>query len=118
MQREIEAAGIATLTLSFLPDLTRSVSAPRVAGIAYPSGMPFGRPGDAEGQRAVLRAALEALAAAREPGTQVLLPFEWPVPARKARTHPAKPPPIVKLIARKPWAFLRFLKRDPPEPAG
>ena len=61
VQRQIEAAGFSTITLSNIPDLTAAVSVPRIAAIEYPFGLTVGLPGDETGQRAVLRAALAAL---------------------------------------------------------
>jgi len=61
-----------------IPDLTRAVGVPRLAGIGYPMGRPLGRPGDADGQRAVLRSVLELLATAQGPDAYVELPFVWP----------------------------------------
>lgn len=83
--RAIEAAGIATLTLSLLLAFTRKVGTPRVAGLVYPFGRPLGQPGDAADQRAVLRAALRALEVIDRPGGAVQLPFEWPEPPARAR---------------------------------
>ena len=51
-QRVLEAAGIATVTLSMIPDLTRAVGVPRLVGVSHPMGRPFGRPGDADRLRA------------------------------------------------------------------
>ena len=68
VQREMEAAGFSTVSLSTLPDFTRSVGAPRVAGILHPMGQPLGAPGDADGQRAVLGAVLHFLEECRTPG--------------------------------------------------
>ena len=93
-----------------------AVGAPRVVGIAYPGNMPFGRPGDADGQRAVLGASLEAAAGMTEPGTRVDLPFESP-PGARAR-GPAEPPPITRLIYRKPWLYIQFLKGHIPNPTS
>jgi len=62
VQRVLEARGIPTVSLSMIPDLTRAVGVPRLAGISYPMGRPLGRPHDAEGQRAVLRPVLELVA--------------------------------------------------------
>jgi len=75
VQREIEAAGIATVTLSNIPDLTAAVGVPRVAAIEYPQGQLFGSPGDTDGQAAVLRAALSLVNELDRPGV-VDLPFE------------------------------------------
>jgi len=91
------------------------VGAPRVAGILYPMGRPLGPPGDAEGQRAILAAALRVLETARTPGEVVRLPFTWPEPLASARTHLPEPPPIGKLVGKRPWLYLRFLKGDIPD---
>ena len=114
--RDIEAAGITSVALSMVPDFTASVSPPRVAGIAHPFSQPLGRPGDAEGQRAVLRAALEVAAQAPSPRTVVRLPFEWPAGVRP-RQSPRTPPPIVPLIKSKPWLLLKLLSGNIPDRA-
>ena len=80
----LEAQGIATVALSMIPEFTASVGAPRVAGLDYPFGRPLGLPGDRAGQRAVLQATLEVLAAAHGPGTVIQLPFQWPQDPREA----------------------------------
>ena len=115
LQREIEAAGLTTITLSSLPDLTASVSVPRLAAIEHPLGRPFGQPGDREGQMAVLRATLQALEEMATPGSVKHLPFEWPEPPRKVRTHPLQPPPIAKYLQRRPWLLPKLLARDIPQ---
>ncbi len=104
-QRVIEASGIPTVSLSMIPDLTRAAGVPRLAGIGYPMGRPLGRPHDAEGQRAVLRATLELLASASSPDTYVELPFEWPESPAQARnaSKDRPPPPIADLLRKKPW---------------
>jgi hypothetical protein len=68
-------------------------------------GRPLGRPHDADGQRPVLRAMLELLAAAPGPDTYVELPFVWPESPAQARnaSRDVPPPPIVELLRRKPW---------------
>jgi hypothetical protein len=110
VQRVLEASGISTVTLSWIPDLTRAVGVPRLAGIGYPPGRPLGRPHDADGQRAVLRATLELLASASGPDTYVELPFEWPESPARARnvSRDIPPPPIVMLLKRKPWLLPRL----------
>ena len=88
-----------------IPDLTRAVGVPRLAGISYPLGRPFGNPHHAVGQRAVLRATLEVLPRAAEPDTYVELPFVWPESPAQARnaSKDIPPSPIVELVTRKPW---------------
>ena len=88
-----------------IPDLTRAVGVPRLAGISYPMGRPLGNPHDADGQRAVLRAMLEVLPRATAPDAYVELPFTWPDSPAKARNESkdVPPAPIVELVTRKPW---------------
>jgi hypothetical protein len=103
--RVLEASGIPTVTLSMIPDLTRAVGVPRLAGISYPFGRPLGRPHDADGQRAVLRAMLDLLPRASGPNTYAELPFVWPESPAAARnaSRDLPPPPIVELLTKKPW---------------
>ena len=105
VQRVLEARGLPTVSLSMIPDLTRAVGVPRLAGIGYPMGRPLGQPHDADGQRAVLRATLELLATAEGPDTCVELPFVWPQSPAQARneSRDVPAPPIVDLLTKKPW---------------
>jgi hypothetical protein len=93
-----------------IPDLTRAVGVPRLAGISYPMGRPLGKPHDADGQRAVLHATLELLVSATEPDTYLELPFEWPESPAQARntSKDLPPPPIVELLKKKPWLLARL----------
>jgi hypothetical protein len=117
VQRVLEAKGIPTVSLSMIPDLTRAVGVPRLAGIGYPMSRPLGRPGDADGQRAVLRATLALLDTGTGPDTYVELPFEWPESPARARNaskdHP--PPPIVELLRRKPWLLAALYRGRVPD---
>ena len=110
MQRVLEAKGIPTVALSMIPDLTRAVGVPRLAGISYPMGRPLGRPHDTDGQRAVLRSILELLATASGPDTYVELPFVWPESPAQARnaSKDLPPPPIVELLTKKPWLLVNL----------
>lgn len=115
--RVLEAYGIPTVTLSMIPDLTRRVGVPRLAGIGYPFGRPLGRPHDAEGQRAVLRAMLDLLSGASGPDTYVELPFVWPESPAQARnvSRDLPPPPIVALLRTKPWLLPNLVAGRIPE---
>lgn len=104
----VEAAGVATACLSLIPPLTRNTGAPRVVGVAHPMGMPMGRPGDADGQRTVLRAVLEAAAAMSRPRSYTELPFVWPERRSAAMREPDPPPPIAQLLTKKPWLLPRL----------
>jgi len=106
--RVIEQAGVATAVHSWIPEVSASVGSPRVVGIEYPGSVPFGEPGDADGQRAVLRASLRAAAAMEEPGQRVDLDFAWP--AKKRVPKPPKPPAIARAIMKRPWLYLRLLE--------
>jgi hypothetical protein len=113
-QREIEAAGFSTITLTPIPDLTGAVSVPRMAAIEYPLCRTFGQPGDREGQLAVLRATLHALETMDHPGSVECLPFTWSEPPDQVNSHPPQEPPIVSYLKRHPWDLPKLLKRDIP----
>lgn len=117
VQRAIEAAGFSTISLSMIPELTTSAGSPRVTAIEHPFGMTMGRPGDAAGQLAVLRAALRALKTLAYPGGVLHLPFEW-TSTKKLSFDPPVAPPIEHYLMRHPWALPRFLNRTPPENGG
>jgi betaine reductase len=114
VQREIEAAGISTITLSGIPDLTAAVSVPRLAAIEHPLGYLLGQPGDREGQTEILRATLRALAEAEKQGTVTHLPFVWPDSARRLNAHPPQAPPISRYLLRHPWHIPNLFSRNVP----
>ena len=120
VQRVLEARGIPTVALSMIPELTRAVGVPRLAGISYPMGRPFGRPHDADGQRAVLRQLLDVLSSAPGPDTYVELPFVWPESPAQARnaSKDLPPPPIVELLKRKPWLLANLYSGRIPHDAS
>jgi len=117
--RVLEASGIPTVTLSMIPDLTRAVGVPRLAGISYPFGRPLGQPHDADGQRAVLRATLDLLSRASGPNTYVELPFVWPESPARARneSRDLAPSPIVDLVKKKPWLLAHLYSGRIPQAA-
>lgn len=91
-----------------------AVSVPRLVGIEYPFGQQMGKPGDKDGQRAVLLGALEAVEEMKVPGSIKHLPFEWTGTAKEAQAQPAKPPPIARYLMRHPWELPRLFSRDVP----
>jgi len=101
-----------TITMSNIPDLTSAVSVPRLAGIEHPFGQIMGRPGDRDGQRAVLEAVLEALEEMKMPGSVKHLPFEWT--GSEKEVQPPEPPPIVGYLKWHPWELPRLFSRDLP----
>ena len=78
--RVVEAAGISTVCISTGRDLTEQVKPPRSLFVNFPLGNAFGKPFDRQMQSAVLRAALDLVASATEPGVLVDLPYVWPEP--------------------------------------
>jgi hypothetical protein len=97
LARRLEAAGIPTVVVTMMPDLAEEVLTPRILGVEFPFGHPFGMPGDRALQRRVLEAALVVLAGAAGFGTRVDVDVEWPVPVREAYRswQPTEPSPIV-----------------------
>jgi D-proline reductase (dithiol) PrdB len=77
LARELESAGFATVALTMLPELTARVGAPRALASRFPFGAPAGDPGNRALHVAVLRAALELIATAREPRTIVESGLGW-----------------------------------------
>ncbi len=75
--RDIEAAGVPTLCMTSAWDITRAVAPPRAVFVHHPLGHQTGAPGDAEGQRELVRAALEAGLSIQRPGEIVELPWRW-----------------------------------------
>jgi len=75
--REIEAAGVPTLSMTSAWDITAAVGAPRSVYVHHPLGHQTGAPGDPEGQRAIVAAALEAGVALERPGEIVPLSVRW-----------------------------------------
>jgi len=100
--------------ISSIPDLTASVSVPRLAAIEYPLGYLLGQPGDQAGQRAVLQAVLSALAEMKNPGGTAHLPFVWPGSANVLAHEPPEAPPIVRYLLRHPWHIPNFYTRAVP----
>jgi len=120
VQRVLEASGISTVTLSWMPEMTRAVGVPRLAGLGYPVSRPLGRPHDPDGQRAVLRATLELLESASGPDSYVELPFVWPESPARARnaSRGVAPAPIAELLLRKPWLIPRLYTGRIPHGGG
>ena len=100
LARWIEAAGIPTVIVTMMPAVAEERRAPRIVGVEFPFGHPFGMPGDKAMQRRVLELALSVLASASAFGTRVDLDIEWPVPLRDAYKawQPKEASPIVKKL--------------------
>lgn len=104
LARRIENAGLATVVVTMMPALAQIQLAPRVLGVEFPFGHPFGMPGDRRTQRRVLEAALTVLAGATAFGTRIDLDIEWPQPRSTAYRawQPAEPSPMVTRMLEEP----------------
>ena len=67
MQAELERRGIATASITMLPDITRAVRPPRALAVPWKLGYPLGAAGDPELQTRVLRRLLALCARVNVP---------------------------------------------------
>lgn len=74
--RQLEAAGIATVTLTSARDITASANPPRAVFVDYPLGHTAGRVNDLATSREIVGAALDAFASTTS-GTITDLPHRW-----------------------------------------
>ena len=100
LARLIESAGIPTVTVTMMPELAAAVLAPRIVGVEFPFGHPFGLPADRTMQRTILETALTVLSGAAAFGTRVDVDIEWPVPRAAAYKswQPKEASPIVAMM--------------------
>jgi D-proline reductase (dithiol) PrdB len=77
IQRGLEAAGLATISLTLEPELMKLVKVPRAMVVDFPPGCPVGEPTDSDKQRKVLKEAIEYLSTMTQPGTVWKSPFKW-----------------------------------------
>jgi D-proline reductase (dithiol) PrdB len=75
--RQIEAAGIPTVSLTSAWSITVGANPPRAAFTDLPLGHTSGAPRDRDGQRLVVGSALEAAASMTRPGSIVDLGVRW-----------------------------------------
>ena len=76
--RAIEEQGIPTVCVVMNRDITDNVKTPRALFVRFPYGAPLGPAGNSAVQEAVVRAALELLVNAAQPGAIVESGIEWP----------------------------------------
>jgi D-proline reductase (dithiol) PrdB len=98
LARWIEAAGIPTVVVTMMPAVAEERRAPRIVGVEFPFGHPFGMPLNKVMEKRALELALRVLAGSSAFGTRVDLDVEWPVPLREAYKawQPKEPSPIVR----------------------
>lgn len=61
IQRQIEYAGITTVSISLLREITETTRPPRALFVPFPLGYPLGEPNKADLQTRVIRAAFALL---------------------------------------------------------
>ena len=71
IQRAVEAAGIATISISLSREISQKVLPPRAVYAGFPLGHPIAFPGETFRQKQVLRLLLEYLKKIDSPGTIV-----------------------------------------------
>jgi D-proline reductase (dithiol) PrdB len=101
LQREIEKAGISTVSISNVPEITERVCVPRAVFVQYPFGRLLGLVGERSGQRRICDDMIETLVSAQSPNQYVHLPYEWPEPPEDTRWRPDEPPPLGKYAREK-----------------
>jgi hypothetical protein len=75
--RQLEAAGISTVSLTSARDITRAVNPPRSVFLDYPLGHTAGRPHQPGLNKEIVASALAAFDQLTEPGSMVHLPHHW-----------------------------------------
>lgn len=77
IQYGIEKAGIPTISISHLIDLTKKVRVPRALYLRFPLGRSFGRAFEIEVQKQILRDCFYYLSNIHEAETIIKLPYKW-----------------------------------------
>jgi len=77
IQREIEAHGIPTASITIVRKFTEDVMAPRAMFLKWPLGHPVGEPFKKAEQTFIVKKALNLLLEVKEPGTIVDPHFPW-----------------------------------------
>ncbi|MCP3853741.1 MAG: hypothetical protein GY745_05630 [Actinomycetia bacterium] len=75
--RQLEEAGIATVSLTSARTITAGANPPRAVFVDYPLGRTAGPPHDPATQRSILDAALDLIQTATVPGTILDLDLRW-----------------------------------------
>jgi hypothetical protein len=75
--RNLEELGIATVAVGSALDILQAGQPPRAVFVDYPLGHSVGRPFDADNQRMIVNAALDAFETIRTPGSIIELDCRW-----------------------------------------
>lgn len=77
IQYGIEQAGISTISISHLHELTEKIRLPRALHLRFPLGRSFGKAGEHELQKQILKDCLHYIKEMETPETIVKLPYKW-----------------------------------------
>ena len=77
IQFAIEKAGIPTISITHLADLTAKVRVPRSLHLRFPLGRSFGKAGEYQMQDQILEDTIHYLREINVPETIVKLPYKW-----------------------------------------
>ncbi|MFQ5354619.1 MAG: hypothetical protein ACE5DR_06695 [Thermodesulfobacteriota bacterium] len=77
IQREIEARGIPTASISILRKFTEDTKAPRAMFLKWPLGHPVGEPFKEAEQTFIVKRALKLLEDVDAPGAIIDPPYRW-----------------------------------------
>jgi len=74
IQRVLEHAGMTTVSISLLREISEKVRPPRALFVPYPLGYPLGEPGNPDLQKRIMRAAFALLPRADIPVLEDFVP--------------------------------------------
>jgi hypothetical protein len=77
IQRVLDDAGLATISLTLVKEITEQVKPSRALFVEHPFGHTFGDVGDEVLQRQILRDCLRSAVEIIQPGTILTLPYRW-----------------------------------------
>lgn len=77
LQRVFDDAGLSTISLTLVKEITQQVKPSRALFVEHPFGFTFGNIGDRELQRRILEDCLRAAEQMHTPGTIADLPYRW-----------------------------------------
>lgn len=100
LARQIEMAGISTILVTNMPFWAEKVGTPRTLAVEHLFGHPLGLPGDADGQRRIVRQALKVLREAPAAGTIIHSEAVWPQDGTEALQawQPTEPSPLIAVM--------------------
>ena len=99
LARIVEAANIPTVVVTMMPEIAERFRLPRILGVEFPFGHPFGMPHDRTMQRTVALAALSLYERTDLPSrtdVPIVCPVDWKVAYRG--WQPKEAAPIVTLL--------------------